>query len=227
MVEEDLKEILLLSDQKEDYIKKKENMSIKEYFEKVDPILASAITPSVSFSLTKSNDIFFSLVESIISQQLSVKASNTIVHRFLSLFPDKKVTPQQTLVLSREQLRLVGMSWNKADYVQNIARAITEKKLDIANLDSLSEEEVTTQLTQIKGIGKWTAEMFLMFTLGREDIFSVGDVGLQNAIQKLYKIKKKPTVKQLITISNKWKPYRTYACRILWMYKDNSPLLNK
>lgn len=197
--------------------------TIISYFKAKDPILYSVITPSVSFQLQKSNDIFFSLVESIISQQLSVKASNTIVNRFIDLFPNKKVTPDQTLLFKREQLRNVGMSWSKADYVQNIARAILEKKLDITNLDTLSNEEVITQLTQIKGIGIWTAEMFLMFTLAREDIFSVGDVGLQNAIQKLYKLKKKPTSKQMLNISTKWKPYRTFACRILWMYKDNAP----
>jgi DNA-3-methyladenine glycosylase II len=196
---------------------------IINHFKKNDPVLHAVITPSVSFNLNKSKDIFFSLVESIISQQLSVKASNTIVKRFIDLFPHKKVTPEQTLQLSREQLRQVGMSWSKADYVQNIARAIIEKKLDIQHLDSLPDEEVTTQLTQIKGIGQWTAEMFLMFTLGREDIFSTGDVGLQNAIQALYKFKNKPSPKELIIISEKWKPYRTYACRILWMYKDNPP----
>jgi len=197
---------------------------INSYFQIKDPILHSAITPSVTFHLHKSNNIFFSLVESIISQQLSVKASDTIVKRFVALYTDKKVTPEQTLRLTREHLRNVGMSWNKADYVQNIARAIIENKLDIANLDNLTDEEVITQLTQIKGIGRWTAEMFLMFTLGREDIFSVGDVGLQNAIQKLYKFKTKPTTNQMLKISAKWKPYRTYACRILWMYKDNLPI---
>lgn len=200
---------------------------ILSHFKKNDPILYSVITPSVSFTLNKSNDIFFSLVESIISQQLSVKASDTIVKRFIALFPKNQITPEFTLSLTRESLRNVGMSWSKADYVQNIARAILEKKLDIANLHATSDEEVITQLTQIKGIGRWTAEMFLMFTLAREDVFSVGDVGLQNAIQTLYKLKKKPTPKQMITLSNRWKPYRTYACRILWMFKDNKPSINE
>lgn len=201
--------------------------SILSHFQKNDPILYSVITPSVSFTLNKSNDIFFSLVESIISQQLSVKASDTIVKRFKALFEDNQVTPESTLSHTRESLRAVGMSWSKADYVQNIARAILEKKLDITNLHDMSDEEVITQLTLIKGIGRWTAEMFLMFTLGREDVFSVGDVGLQNAIQTLYKLKKKPTPEQMIKFSNKWKPYRTYACRILWMFKDNKPIGNE
>lgn len=170
--------------------------------------------------LKRATDPFFSLIESIISQQLSVKAGDTIVKRFQGLYPSKVITPKRVLDTPRETLRSVGMSWSKADYVHNIARAVKHGDIDFAHLDRLSNEDLIKKLTEIKGIGQWTAEMFLMFSLGREDVFSVGDVGLQRAIQKLYKLKKKPTPQQLLRISRKWIPYRTYACRMLWNSLD-------
>jgi DNA-3-methyladenine glycosylase II len=193
---------------------------VVSYFRSVDPVLSSVLDRIEIPTLVSSDTPFFSLIESIISQQLSVKAGDTIVKRFLTLIPNQKVTPEAVLKIPREKLREVGMSWNKADYIHNIARAVTNGDIDFAHLDTLTNEELITNLTKIKGIGKWTAEMFLMFSLGREDVFSVGDVGLQRAIQKLYGFKKKPSPKTLIRISNKWKPYRTYACRILWRSLD-------
>lgn len=187
----------------------------------VDPILGSVLDRIALPALTRSDQPFFSLIESIISQQLSVKAGDTIVKRFILLLPDQKVTPQHVLSLSKEALRGVGMSWSKASYLHNIAEAVTRGEIDFAHLETLSDEELLLKLTKIKGIGKWTAEMFLMFALGREDVFSVGDVGLQRAMQKLYGFKKKPSPKTLIRMSNKWKPYRTYACRILWKSLDS------
>jgi DNA-3-methyladenine glycosylase II len=200
------------------------NQKILSHFQSSDKILFQTISLIQPFTLEKSVKVFFSLVESIISQQLSVKAGDTIMKRFLSLVGEP-VTPEAVLTVTREQLRGVGMSWNKADYVQNIARAIIEKQLDIKTLDAMTDEEVIKELTKIKGIGQWTAEMFLMFTLAREDVFSYGDVGLQNAIQQLYKLKNKPTKKQMEKISKKWKPYRTYAARILWRSLSVEPNL--
>jgi len=193
---------------------------IVAYFISVDPILFELTKMYPLVTLRPSENPFFSLVESIISQQLSVKAGDTIMSRFLTLIPDKNVTPEAVLLLPREKLREVGMSWNKADYVHNIARAVINRDIDFDHLETLTDEELIEKLTQIKGIGRWTAEMFLMFSLGRQDVFSVGDVGLQRAIQKAYTLKKKPTSKQLIKISNTWKPYRTYACKILWNSLD-------
>lgn len=197
--------------------------NIVSHFQTSDEILAKVIPFIKPFSIEKSEELFFSLVESIISQQLSVKAGDTIVKRFSALFPDEKITPEAVLLIPRETLRSVGMSWNKADYIHNIARAVVEHQLDFTKLDQLPDEEVIKELTKIKGIGRWTAEMFLMFTMAREDVFSYGDVGLQNAIQRLYKMKKKPTKKQMEKISKKWSPYRTYAARILWRSLDNEP----
>lgn len=192
------------------------NEHIVAHFSSKDQILARIIPLIPAFTLHRSDTPYFSLVESIISQQLSVKAGDTIVKRFVSLFSDEKVTPEATLLLTRESLRNVGMSWNKVDYVQNVAKAVTEGTLDFKTIDSLDDESVIAELTKIKGIGRWTAEMFLMFTLGREDVFSSGDVGLQNAIQQIYSLPTRPTKVQMEQISEKWKPYRTYACKILW-----------
>jgi DNA-3-methyladenine glycosylase II len=164
---------------------------IIDHFKIVDDLIASLIPTTKPFTLEKSDKPFFSLVESIISQQLSVKAGDTIMNRFITLFPDGKITPEAVLAMPREKLRGSGMSWNKADYIHNIARAVVHGNIDFTHLDSLTDEELIIKLTTIKGIGRWTAEMFLMFSLGRPDVFSAGDVGLQRAIQKLYKFKKK------------------------------------
>jgi DNA-3-methyladenine glycosylase II len=196
------------------------NKKIVDHFTAVDSHIASLIPRIQPFTIQASDNPFISLVESIISQQLSVKAGDTIMRRFLTLFPKKEVTPETVLVISREQLRGVGMSWNKADYIHNIAQAFVNNDINIDHLQTLGDEELITKLTTIKGIGRWTAEMFLMFTLGREDVFSAGDVGLQRAMTKLYGFKNKPSPKTLIRISNKWKPYRTYACKILWRSLD-------
>jgi DNA-3-methyladenine glycosylase II len=197
-------------------------LKIVSHFQTTDLILFGLTQMYPPVSLKRAADPFFSLTESIISQQLSVKAGDTIVNRFLKLFPEKKITPAAVITIPRETMRGVGMSWSKADYIHNIARAVINGDIDFAHLDILNNEDLIGKLTQIKGIGQWTAEMFLMFSLGREDVFSVGDVGLQRAIQKLYKFKKKPTPKQLLRISSKWSPYRTYACRLLWNSLDQA-----
>jgi DNA-3-methyladenine glycosylase II len=172
--------------------------------------------------LITSSNPFHSLVESIISQQLSVKAADTIYKRFLTLFPTTDVTPEQLAEVPLNSLRSVGMSWSKAQYIKNIAEAIIQKQFEWSDIDKKTDEEIIHLLTQIKGIGRWTAEMFLMFTLGRPDVVSIGDVGLQNAIQRVYKLDKKPTPKHIQDLSNKWKPYRTYACKVLWRSLDTT-----
>lgn len=163
-----------------------------------------------------SNDYFSELCEIIINQQLSDKAAATIFARFKKLFPKEKIIPQVLLKLSDEKIRSCGTSNAKVSFLKDLAEKVLAEDLRFDGLDKLSDEKVITELIKVKGIGPWTAEMFLMFTLGREDVFSHGDLGLRNAIKKLYKFKKDPTKKQIEKIVNKWKPYRTYACRILW-----------
>ncbi len=190
------------------------------HFQTVDPILFSVIRNIKPFTIEKSDDYFPDLVEAIICQQLSDKAGATIFGRFQKLFPKEKITPESVLSLTDAAIRNVGPSWSKVRYIKNIAQAVTDGTLDLGALDILSNEEIIGELTKIKGIGPWTAEMFLMFSLGREDVFSFGDLGLKRAIQNLYHFKKEPTRKQIEKISRTWLPYRTYACRILWNSLD-------
>jgi DNA-3-methyladenine glycosylase II len=166
---------------------------------------------------------FEALVEAIISQQLSVKAADTIFMRFISLFfPQKFPTPEIVLKLPLRQFRKVGISTQKANYIKDLASKIVTGELKLKSLYRLEDEKVISELVKVKGIGRWTAEMFLIFTLRRPDVFSMGDLGLRNAIQKLYKMKTPPTEKQLHRISKRWSPYRTTASRYLWKSLENS-----
>ena len=197
---------------------------IKDHFARVDPKLHAVLIQlegkTDRLTPTKSTDYFADLCEAIINQQLSDKAAATIYKRFLDLFPKRRVTPEFLLRLKDEQIRGVGTSWNKVKFLTSLARAVVDRTIKLASLDTLPDIEVVTELTKLHGIGPWTAEMFLMFSLGRPDVFSYGDVGLRRAIQKLYALKKEPTPKQMEKISRKWAPYRTYACRILWRSLD-------
>ena len=142
--------------------------------------------------------------------------SDVIFGRFIKLFPDKKLAPKQVRKKTVEELRAVGMSNAKARFIIDLATKVDDGMVKLQHLEAKSNEEVIVELTRVKGIGPWTAEMFLMFSLGRPDVFSTGDLGLKQAIQKLYKIKNEPTTKQLLEISAPWSPYRTYACCVLW-----------
>ncbi len=194
------------------------DQKIKSHFKKVDPILFKMIgkIELVNRELPKSDQYFEELCDSIISQQLAGKAAETIFNRFKALFPKGKITSAKTLRLKDEDLRKVGLSRAKATYIKDLALRVENGELDLAKLQTMADEEIIDELVKLKGIGRWTAEMFLMFTLGREDIFSTGDLGLNNAIVKLYGLKDKPTKVYLEELSFKWSPYRSLACRILW-----------
>jgi len=193
---------------------------IIDHFYAVDPLLAAVLRKLAGvtdrLTPTVATDYFVDLCEAIISQQLSEKAGATIWNRFVGLFPQYNVTPKRVLALPDEKIRGVGPSWSKISYLKNLASKVADKELDLEALKVMGNEEVISELTKVKGIGPWTAEMFLMFALGRPDVFSFGDLGLRNAIKKLYAMKKDPTRKQMEKITEKWIPYRTYACRILW-----------
>lgn len=188
------------------------NKKVIAHFHSVDPLLASVIPLIKPFRLEISDDPFSDLVESIICQQLSDKAGATIFARFQTLFPNKKISARAILKLPDKNIRAVGPSWSKVSYIKNVAKA----GLNFQALQSLDDTQIIQELTKIKGIGPWTAEMFLMFSLGRPDVFSFGDLGLRRAIRKLYNLRKEPKRKRLVQISKKWSPYRSYAARILW-----------
>ena len=189
--------------------------TVVAHFRKADPILHALIVRYGSSAPVQSKDYFYDLVESIISQQLSESAASTIFRRFKSLFRKSRIIPASVLALSDRSIRGVGISRSKSSYIKNIARALTTKTLNLQTLESLDDPLVIEELVKIKGIGPWTAEMFLMFSLGRPDVFSEADAGLRRAIQNAYHLKT-VTPEKLGTISRRWIPYRTYACLTLW-----------
>ena len=175
------------------------------------------------YLLKKRKNVCLRLCASIMSQQLSTRVSEVIFKRFLALYGGKEPTPQQIIDTPFDKLRAIGLSNAKVGYVQNVASYLIEHKADDKKINKMSDEEVVDFLTPIKGVGRWTVEMLLMFTLGREDVFAVDDLGIQQAMAKVYKIDpadKKAMKEKMLKISAKWAPYRTYACFYLWKFKD-------
>ncbi len=170
------------------------------------------------------------LCASIMSQQLSVKVADVIYKRFITLYGGKEPAPQQILDTPFDKLRGIGLSNAKVGYVKNVAQFELDFGMDAKKLGKMSNEEVINYLIVIKGVGRWTVEMLLMFALGREDIFAVDDLGIQNAMIKLYKLDttdKKKVKEEMLRLSKKWSPYRTYACVHLWRWKDNAPVVKE
>lgn len=164
---------------------------------------------------------FIDLLENIIGQQLSVKVAKVIFGRFIALFKTHTPSAEEILAVSHETYRAQGLSNAKARYIKNIAQTVIDKELLIENFDQMTDEEIKTQLVKIKGIGNWTAEMFLIFSMKRPDVFSLGDLGLRTAIEKLYGIKR-DNLKKIEKLSKTWAPHRTLACRLLWSSLDNT-----
>jgi DNA-3-methyladenine glycosylase II len=190
-----------------------------------DKKIARILAGRDSFVLTRRRDIYLHLCNSIMSQQLSTKVAATIRKRFLKLYPGKP-SPEQILATPHETLRSVGLSGAKANYMHNVARYAIEFGLDYKVMGKMNNDEVIEYLTRIKGVGRWTAEMLLMFTLGREDVFAADDLGIQQSMISIYKLDKtdkKKLREDMLRISAKWSPYRTYACLHLWRHKDKIP----
>ena len=194
-----------------------------KHFKTTDPILYKAALKLEPITIEKSTDYFASLCREIVGQQLAGAAARKIFERFVNLFPDKKLSIEFLLSIPEDKIREVGCSWAKVRSLKDLAQKVTDGTVDLKTIDDLDHEAVVLTLTKVKGIGPWTTEMFLMFALGREDVFSPGDLGLRNGIAKLYKLKEKPTPQEMLESSEKWKPYRTYASLILWNFLDNRP----
>ena len=163
------------------------------------------------------------LMASIMSQQLNTKVAKVIYKRFLEIYQGQEPEPKQVLDTPFETLRSIGLSNAKVNYVKNVAAFCIENAITDTKLMLLTNDEIIDLLTQIKGVGKWTVEMLLMFTLGREDVFAVDDLGIQQAMIKIYKLStddKKLLKEKMLKIASKWRPYRTYACMHLWNWKD-------
>jgi DNA-3-methyladenine glycosylase II len=188
------------------------------YLSKKDKHLKKLIAKHGPCKIKPHSKYFVSLCDAIISQQLSVKASATIERRFHELFSKGQATPKETIQYSAEQLRSVGVSNQKAKYLISLAEHFLDGTINPLQLKRLSDEEIIAALTAVKGIGKWTAEMFLIFTLGRPDVFSVGDLGLRNAVKKLYNIH---THNEIEEFAERWKPHRSVASWYLWRSLEN------
>lgn len=186
---------------------------------KLSKIVVEALEP-----LTLHKNIPIRLMASIMSQQLSTKVAKVIFRRFLELYGGKEPTVAKVLATDPTLLRGIGLSNNKVSYLLNVASFFIEHKITDKKLQQMDNESIIELLTQIKGVGKWTVEMLLMFTLGREDVFAVDDLGIQQAMIRLYKLdntNKKALKEKMLLLSTKWSPYRTYACLHLWQWKDD------
>jgi DNA-3-methyladenine glycosylase II len=194
--------------------------------EKAKPILRQdeQLWPSVSNlslpPLRINQDLYQGLIRSVVYQQLSGKAAGTIHGRFLELFEDGYPHPEQVLGFEEEELRAVGLSRQKAGYIQNVARFFTTH--DTTELVQLEDEALIKELTQIKGIGKWTVQMILLFNLGRPDVFPPDDLGIQKAMQQIYGLdmRGRQLKQAMLAIAENWQPYRSVATRLLWRYLD-------
>jgi len=207
-----------------------ENLQIAaDYLAKTDPQLAPIIALAGTPSIVPNKQYYQALVESIISQQLSVKAAATIQKRFLELFPGEDFpTPGMILEKDIEELRSVGLSRQKGTYIQDLAVKVIEETVRFNHLDALSNEDVIAELTKIKGVGVWTVHMFLMFCMGRLDVLPNGDLGIKNGMYALYNLKEKPTPDEMTALAkkNKWHPYETVASWYIWHSLDNKPAVN-
>ena len=191
-----------------------------------DKKLKKIISLQQPYVLQKRKQVYLQLCGSIMSQQLNTKVAEIIYNRFLTLYKNKKPSAQQIIDTPFETLRGIGLSYAKVNYVKNVCVFFLEEKITDARLHKMSNEELIPYLSKIKGVGQWTVEMILMFTLGREDVFALDDLGIQQSMAKLYSLDltdKKTLRENMKNISQKWSPYRTYACRYLWGWKDNTP----
>ena len=189
---------------------------------KKDKALKKVIEQVGVIKNSKREDLFIALVRAIVSQQLSVKAADTIYNRFLGLFKNGVPDAKSILKLKDDKLRSVGLSYQKAGYIKNIATFSLEQSLDHKLLKVKSDDELVEYLVQIKGVGRWTVEMLLMFNLNRPDVFPKDDLGIQNGMKKLYNLtsERKALLKEMEEIAESWRPHRTLACRYIWRYKD-------
>lgn len=192
----------------------------KSHFKKHDPILYRAAQRHTVPNVKRSRDVFRDLVHAVTNQQLSGKAADTIFGRLETLVGKRGISPKTLLTLHTPSFRKCGFSEAKAKTIRALAQAIVDGKLDLVSIHKHQDPLIMDILTSVKGIGPWTAEMILMFSLGRTDIFSKGDLGLRKGIMRLYSLRGMPTDRQIEKLSRAWTPYRTYAARVLWRVAD-------
>jgi DNA-3-methyladenine glycosylase II len=193
-----------------------------------DPVMAGLIDDfggPLHVNSDERADVYSSLIRAITSQQLSTKAASTIYGRLLARFGDRPPTPREILDDDPDALKAAaGLSRAKVNSLRSLAEHVLDGELAIASFDTLDDAEAIRSLVAVKGIGEWTAHMFLMFTLQREDILATGDVGIRNAIMRAYGLATPPDAEAMTAIAEPWRPYRTRACRYLWRSLDNEPV---
>jgi DNA-3-methyladenine glycosylase II len=192
------------------------------YLKKADPTMARLIAEvgPCRYEVKNFGTHFDALCRSIIYQQLSTKAAGTIHGRFLDLFDGRHPTPEALLAIPEDALRGVGLSRQKLNYLRDLASRVHTGALPLDHLDELPDQEIIDYLVQVKGIGVWTAQMFLMFRLGRLDVLPVLDLGIRNAIKKAYRVRGVPTPQRMQKLGTPWRPYASVACWYLWRSLD-------
>ncbi|MBI4537680.1 MAG: DNA-3-methyladenine glycosylase 2 family protein [candidate division NC10 bacterium] len=194
------------------------------HLKRADPVLAGIIERVGPYRILYAEPDFETLVRSVLLQQLSGKAAKTIFARFKgAVTRGSRMRPEEVLVLSREVLRGLGLSTRKAEYVHDLAAKVEAGVVDLAKLSHLSDAEVTEHLGQVKGIGPWTAQMFLLFGLKRPDVLATGDLGIRGAVKKAYRMRTLPSPARVAKMATRWHPYCSVACWYLWRSLEDAP----
>lgn len=196
------------------------------HLQRADPVLARLLARHGPhrFELRTAGSHFDAIARAIVSQQLSVRAAATIHARFRELYEAAGGRPEAVARIPEEKLRAAGLSWQKIAYIRDLARHVESGELDLTRIETMTDEELIARLTAVKGVGTWTAQMFLMFRLGRPDVLPTLDLGIQKAIQRAYGLRKRPTVRRMEQLARAWSPYRTIACWYLWRSLDQPAL---
>lgn len=191
------------------------------HLKKNDRTLAKTIDDIKIPNFKLHDDYYESIINSIISQQISWAAANAILKKFEALYGGKLPRPREFLATNQRKIRNAGVSPQKYSYIKDLCEKIEDGRVELKKFNSMADEDIIRELDDVKGIGRWTAEMFLMFSLGRTDVWPVDDLGIRKAVQRVYKMKKLPEPKSMLKMGEKWRPYRTVASLYLWHSNDN------
>jgi len=199
-----------------------------EHLRAADPVMGAVVDRIGPLDLEartrgRPGDAYGALVRSITGQQLSVKAARTIYLRLAGLFGDRTPTPAELIATDPDDLRAVGLSYQKAAYLRDLAERVEDGRLELERFPAMDDAGVSAELTAIKGVGQWTADMFMMFHLGRQDVLPVGDLGIRKAAEIEYSLRKLPSPDRLKRLARPWRPHRTLACVYLWESLGNAP----
>jgi DNA-3-methyladenine glycosylase II len=190
------------------------------HFRRHDPTLHTVIRRVGPFTLRPQRDRFRMLVRSMVSQQISTSAARTIYARLETAAGPRGIRPESLVTLGPDELRSVGLSRQKGAYISDLAQKVTDGEVRLSRLGRMDDEEVIAELVQVKGIGRWTAQMFLIFALGRQDVFPIDDLGVRTAINQLYGFKTKPSKEEYLQIGRRWSPHATVGSWYCWRYLD-------